>query len=120
MTTTSQKGSVRPDIRVLTEVLGVALRTDFISFVHKVFHLLNPGAVFHLYWFIRALAFHLEQVRLGKITRLIINLPPRMGKSTVSSIAFPAFLLGHDPTKRIIVASHSADLAVKLEMISAT
>jgi predicted phage terminase large subunit-like protein len=114
MTTTSQKGTVRPDIRVLTEVLGVALRTDFISFVHKVFHLLNPGAVFHLYWFVRALAFHLEQVRLGKVTRLIINLPPRMGKSTVSSIAFPAFMLGHDPTKRIIVASHSADLAVKL------
>ena len=29
------------------------------------------------------------------------------------SVAFPAFVLGHDPTKRFIVASYSADLAIK-------
>ena len=29
------------------------------------------------------------------------------------SVAFPAFVLGHDPTKRLIVASYSADLAIK-------
>jgi predicted phage terminase large subunit-like protein len=29
-------------------------------------------------------------------------------------VAFPAFVLGHDPTKRLIVASYGSDLAVKL------
>src|SRR5215218_9959014 len=29
------------------------------------------------------------------------------------SVAFPAFVLGHDPTKRLIVVSYSADLAIK-------
>jgi hypothetical protein len=29
------------------------------------------------------------------------------------SVAFPAFALGQDPTKRLIVASYSADLAIK-------
>ena len=65
-------------------------------------------------WHIDAIAYHLEQVRLGRIKRLIINLPPRYLKSLVTSVAFPAFLLGHDPTKRVIVVSYGADLAVKL------
>jgi hypothetical protein len=64
-------------------------------------------------WHIEAMAYHLEQVRLGKINRLIINSPPRYLKSLVTSVAFPAFVLGHDPTKRLIVVSYSSDLAVK-------
>src|SRR5262249_11081903 len=63
---------------------------------------------------IEAMAYHLEKVRLGRIKRLIINLPPRYLKSLVTSVAFPAFVLGHDPTKRLIVASYGSDLAVKL------
>ena len=55
----------------------------------------------------------LEQVRLGKIKRLIITVPPRSLKSIMCSVAFPAFVLGHDPTKRLIVVSYSADLAIK-------
>ena len=45
----------------------------------------------------------------------MINLPPRYYlKSLVGSVAFPAFVLGHDPTKRLIVTSYGSDLAVKL------
>ena len=47
------------------------------------------------------------------IKRLIITVPPRSLKSIMCSVAFPAFVLGHDPTKRLIVASYSADLAIK-------
>ena len=64
-------------------------------------------------WHICAIAYHLEQVRLGKIKRLIITVPPRSLKSIMCSVAFPAFVLGHDPTKRLIVASYGADLAIK-------
>jgi predicted phage terminase large subunit-like protein len=55
----------------------------------------------------------LEQVRLGTNKRLIITVPPRSLKSIMCSVAFPAFVLGHDPTKRLIVVSYSADLAIK-------
>ena len=64
-------------------------------------------------WHIRRLAYYLEQVRLGRIKRLIINLPPRFLKSVISSIAFPAFVLGHDPTKRLLVISYGLELADK-------
>ncbi|MGB7404730.1 MAG: phage terminase large subunit [Pacificimonas sp.] len=42
-----------------------------------------------------------------------IEVPPRSLKSVCASVAFPAFLLGHDPTSKIITASYSADLAAK-------
>jgi len=49
----------------------------------------------------------------GKLDRLIVTLPPRHLKSIIFSVALPAFLLGLDPTKRIICVSYSNELAVK-------
>ena len=93
--------------------VNAACRQDLVSFVRKTFHVLNPGASFDMNWHISTIAHHLEQVRLGKIKRLMITVPPRSLKSIMCSVAFPAFVLGHDPTKRLIVASYSADLAIK-------
>lgn len=42
---------------------------------------------------------------------LLVSVPPRHGKSQQVSIDFPAWLLGNQPTKEIITASYSADLA---------
>jgi predicted phage terminase large subunit-like protein len=94
-------------------LVNAACRTDFVSFVRKVFHVLNPSARFYMNWHICRIAHHLEQVRLGNIKRLIITVPPRSLKSIMSAVAFPAYILGHDPTKRLIVVSYGADLAIK-------
>jgi predicted phage terminase large subunit-like protein len=96
-----------------TAHVNAACRQDFVSFVRKVFHVLNPSAKFYMNWHICRIAYALEQVRLGNIKRLIITVPPRSLKSIMCSVAFPAFVLGHDPTKRLIVVSYSADLAIK-------
>jgi predicted phage terminase large subunit-like protein len=93
--------------------VNAACRTDFVSFVRKCFHVLSPSAIFYMNWHICAIAYCLELVRLGIIKRLIITLPPRFLKSIMCSVAFPAFVLGHDPAKRLIVPSYSADLAIK-------
>lgn len=42
-------------------------------------------------WPIEAVAEHLQAVVDGDIKRLIINIPPRCGKSTITSVAFPAW-----------------------------
>jgi len=42
---------------------------------------------------------------------LIVTVPPRSGKSQQCSIDFPAWFLGRNPTKEIITASYSAELA---------
>jgi predicted phage terminase large subunit-like protein len=94
-------------------VFNMILRQDFLSFVRKVFHTLCPGKTFTPDWFIEAIAYQLERVRRGEIKRLIINLPPRSLKSIMASVSFPAFVLGHDPTRRIICVSYSGELAYK-------
>ena len=47
------------------------------------------------------------------IPRLMVFMPPRYWKSNTCSQKFPAWLLGKDPEKRIILASYGADLATE-------
>jgi predicted phage terminase large subunit-like protein len=89
------------------------IRSDFASYVRKVFQTLSPSTTYSDNWHIHAIAYQLERVRRGEIRRLIINLPPRSLKSQICSVAFSTFVLGHDPSKRIIGMSYSQDLATK-------
>jgi predicted phage terminase large subunit-like protein len=93
--------------------LDAVLRLDFQSFAQKSFVELNPGATWEHNWHIDAICHHLEQVRTGTITRLIINMPPRSLKSHIGSVAFPAYCLGRNPTSKFICASYSQELAAK-------
>jgi hypothetical protein len=45
--------------------------------------------------------------------RLIINVAPRQGKSEVVSFATPTWFLDNWPGKRVILASHTADLSLE-------
>jgi len=94
--------------------LHAVLRQDFEAFIRKVFHTLCPGQQFVPVWFLSAMAYELERIRRGENKRLIINMPPRSLKSIMASVAFPAFVLGDDPTRRIICSSYSSELAYKL------
>src|SRR5467141_5021785 len=87
------------------------LRNDFQMFLRRCLMTLNPGAPYLPNYHIDAITYRLEQVRRGEIKRLIINLPPRHLKSLTVSVAFVAWLLGHDPAKHVICASYGQDLA---------
>jgi predicted phage terminase large subunit-like protein len=91
--------------------IDAALRNDFLSFVEKVFYTVDPGRVFIPNWHNELIADLAEQCRRGKINRLLVNLPPRSLKTIMLTIALPAFILGHDPTARIICVSYAQDLA---------
>lgn len=95
------------------QLLQALLRKDLYSFVQKAFATVSPGEAFLPNWHLRAICHYLELVRLRQVRRLRIEVPPRSLKSVCASVAFPAFLLGHDPTAKIITASYSADLAAK-------
>ena len=93
--------------------LDALLRADFGAFVHKTFQTLNPGATFLNNWHLQAIGHYLNGCRAGTTRRLVITMPPRSLKSVCASVAFPAFLLGHDPSQRIIAVSYAGDLAAK-------
>lgn len=93
------------------KVLQALLRTNFYVFAQKVFATLRPDKVFRPNWHLQTLCYLASCMDQGDFTRLLVNVGPRSLKSTILSIAWPAWMLGHQPSKRIIVASYSEELA---------
>ena len=60
----------------------------------------------------RRLADLLMSMERGDEDRIGVSVPPRHGKSQLVSIFFPAWYLGRNPDKKVLMVSHTADLAV--------
>lgn len=60
----------------------------------------------------RKLAQLLEDMAYGRKDRIAVSIPPRHGKSHLASTLFPAWFLGKFPEKKVLMVSHTADLAV--------
>lgn len=56
-------------------------------------------------------AEHLEALEAREIRRLLIEAPPRHGKSETAARLFPSWYLGRRPSEHVIVASYAAELA---------
>ncbi len=100
----------------MSKLIGIRnkiLRTDFSSFLVKTFHTVNPGTEFLPNWHINLIAEYLQACESGEVKRLIINLPPRALKSLIVSVAWPAWLLGKNPARRVIAASYAQSLSNK-------
>ena len=81
-------------------------QTDLLSFADHVY----PGYKVGPHH--RRLANIFEDIAAGKKKRVIVNIAPRHGKSELISYLAPAWFLGKYPHKKVIMASHTADLAV--------
>jgi predicted phage terminase large subunit-like protein len=90
------------------------LRSDLRFFIWKSFQTILPGTPYRPNWHVDAIVHQLMRVKAGEISRLLINQPPRSLKSICVSVAYVAWLLGHDPTRRVIVVSYSNELAAEL------
>jgi len=60
----------------------------------------------------RILADQLMALESGSKDRVCVNIPPRHGKSQLVSIFYPAWFLGRNPNKKVMMVSHTTDLAV--------
>jgi predicted phage terminase large subunit-like protein len=60
----------------------------------------------------RVLATLLMAIERGDEDRICVNMPPRHGKSQLVSIFYPAWFLGRNPDKKVMMVSHTTDLAV--------
>jgi len=59
-------------------------------------------------------------VRDGKSPRLILTMPPRMGKSVISSIRFPVYCLLNNPDWEVIVATYGQSLTNRFSRAART
>jgi len=81
-------------------------KDSFLDFITHVY----PGYMIGEHH--RRLAKIFEEIAAGKKKRVIVNIAPRHGKSELISYLAPAWFLGKYPHKKVIMASHTADLAV--------
>ena len=97
----------------LRHALDDATRRHFPLFLRRVVATTSPAARYAHNWHIDAIAEYLQACASGQMRRLIINIPPRMLKSTMVSVAWPAWLLGQDARARLMVASYAQSLSTK-------
>jgi predicted phage terminase large subunit-like protein len=83
-----------------------AAQNDFLAFIAAIDKAYKFGA--HL----KRLGHLLMDVEQNVKNRIAVSMAPRMGKSQMISIYYPAWYLGRHPDHKVIVASHTADLAV--------
>lgn len=85
-------------------------RADLLAFVKTMFHA-RKGIELLDNWHQEAICNALERVVIGDCNRLIINIPPRSGKTEIAVINFLAWCMGNFPDAEFIHASYSKRLA---------
>lgn len=99
-------------LELVDEVLerrGVeAMQRDFLKFILQM----QPDYLMGVH--LKRLGGLLMAIESGLKDRILVNVAPRHGKSQMISIYFPAWYLGRHPDHKVIMASHTADLAVDM------
>lgn len=85
-------------------------RTDLLMFTRTLFSA-RKGADLKHNWHQDVICNALERIVTGQIKRLIINVPPRSGKTELAVINFMAWCMGNFPDSEFIHASYSKRLA---------
>lgn len=96
-----------------TQLRRILERRFLFPFVWSAFESLHHGERFQPAWHVEAMCHALQRVARGECRRLLITVPPRHGKSICTAVCTPAWMLGLDPTLKIMVASYGGELAAK-------
>jgi predicted phage terminase large subunit-like protein len=83
------------------------------EFVRGAWGIVEPSRAFVPAWHVDAISEHLEAVDAGQIKRLLINIPPRYGKSTLVSVLWPSWSWTTTPWSRWVFCSYASGLSVK-------
>lgn len=85
------------------------------GFAKRAWAVLEPGTELKWGWALDAICLHLEAVTDGRITRLLMNVPPGSMKSLLTGVLWPAWEWGPKgmPEKRFIGTAHEETLAIR-------
>jgi len=86
---------------------------SFPDFIRKAWPIIEPANALIESWYVGYLCEHLELVARGEIKKLLINMPPRYGKSNIVTILWPVWTWTQNPYLRWIFCSYSGSLSIK-------
>jgi predicted phage terminase large subunit-like protein len=81
------------------------------DFFLQAWDIVNPNLDLDDNWHLVMLCEYLEEVADGRITRLVINIPPRHLKSTLATVIYPCWEWIQKPWLRFLCLSYSGVLA---------
>lgn len=81
------------------------------TFVRCAWHIIEGNKPFIDGWYIGAICEHLEACIRGEISTLLVNFPPRMTKTTIISIAFPAWTWITKPWAKFLYSSYAQNIS---------
>lgn len=116
----TELGPHRALASVLAELERRRLRASFVepdgrgllNFIRHFWDILEPGRAFQDGWALLAMCKYLQAVTEGKITRLLINVPPGSMKSLLVNVFWPAWEWGpaKKPSMRYVSFSYASHL----------
>lgn len=90
---------------------AVLMRSFLVLFCPWAFGVLHPGKPpLKMFWYLWAMCQALQKAALGLTRRLVINVPPRNLKS-ITTVAYTAWMLGRDPSLKIMLVTYGRDLS---------
>ncbi len=95
------------------EIQAARARNSFAIFAKEAWHIIEPGKAYVGNWHLEAIAEHLQAVLEGDIKRLLVNMPPRHGKSSYISTLIHPWSWLHNPSLRWLCASYALNLATR-------
>lgn len=103
----------RPDVHAeLVRVRAERAKRSLAEFVRQAWHVIEPnGRPFVTNQGSSAVIEHLDALGRGQIKRLGVAVAPGTGKTSLCSVAYPAWMWARNPHWRAICASHAHALA---------
>jgi predicted phage terminase large subunit-like protein len=93
--------------------LANSYKASFADFFRAAWHVVEPSKPLIEGYHTDACLCHLQAIGDGDIHRMVANLPPGFGKSTIFSVAFPAWIWARNPYEKFLCASYAMDLSIR-------
>lgn len=92
------------------QLVPALMRRYLVFFLPWVFRALHPAEdPLRMEWYLHAMCQAFQRVALGRVRRMVINVPPRNLKS-ITSVAFTAWMLGNNPRLKLMLVTYAKDL----------
>ena len=95
-----------------TEIRAERMRRSFARFVQSAWNVIDPAPLVWT-WHLDALCTHLQAVSEGRISNLLINIPPGHAKSLIVSVLWPAWVWARNPKWQAIFSSYELGLVTR-------
>ncbi len=100
-------------VSLVKKIQRKKLEQSLYEFLKKAWSSIEGDTRFSEGWHIQSICLHLEEAYKRNIKRLLINIPPRSSKTSIISVAFPAWVWTKDPTQKFMYSSYAQSLSLE-------